>query len=382
VLHALTDSLWVELGETGLGETGLGETPGVDLPALCEQITRATKIEMSLEGIYNWIVFLPSKVEPNRPVAVRYYGVFDDGRLKLRGLACRRSDMPEFVKKAQREMLGVVAKARTLEERSGLIEQAELILKERIVELQQQLVDPQELLVKRTMTKDVDAYSVETRTAIAARQLKDAGVKTHAGERVRYLITNARAKERSTRVRAEEIEQGKGYDAEEYVKILKSAAAEIIYPQSVSTSLEFFSCFISYSSKDQRFAERLYDDLRKQEIRCWFAPEDLRIGERLRTGIDESIRRYDKLLLVLSKNSISSDWVEKEVETALERERSQKQVVLLPIRLDDTVMEIKSGWPADIRRARNIGDFRQWEMAAAYEKALARLLRDLKREKS
>jgi hypothetical protein len=45
-------------------------------------------------------------------------------------------------------------------------------------------------------------------------------------------------------------------------------------------------------------------------------------------------------------------------------------------------MEIKSGWPADIRRARNIGDFRQWEMAAAYEKALARLLRDLKREKS
>ena len=71
--------------------------------------------------------------------------------------------------------------------------------------------------------------------------------------------------------------------------------------------------------------------------------------------------RYDKLLLVLSKNSISSDWVEKEVETAMERERSQKQVVLLPIRLDDTVMEIKSGWPADIRRARNIGDFRQWE---------------------
>lgn len=374
VLHALTDSLWIRLDET----------PGVDLPALCEQITRATQIEISLEGVYNWIVFLPSKVESNRPVAVRYYGVFDDGRLKLRGLACRRSDMPEFVKKAQREMLRVVAKARTLEERSGLIEQAELILKERIVELQQRLVDPQELLVKRTMTKDVDAYSVETRTALAARQLKDAGVKTHAGERVRYLITDARAKDRSNRVRAEEIEQGKGYDAEEYVKILKSAAAEIIYPQSVSTSLEFFSCFISYSSKDQRFAERLYDDLRKQGIRCWFAPEDLRIGERLRTGIDESIRRCDKLLLVLSKNSISSDWVEKEVETAMERERerSQKQVVLLPIRLDDTVMEIKSGWPADIRRARNIGDFRQWEMPAAYEKALARLLRDLKREKS
>ena len=91
--------------------------------------------------------------------------------------------------------------------------------------------------MKRTMTKDVNAYSVETRTAIAARQLKDAGVRTHAGERVRYLITDARAKERSNRVRAEEIEQGEDYDAEEYVKILKSAAAEIIYPRSISASM-------------------------------------------------------------------------------------------------------------------------------------------------
>ncbi len=378
VLHALTDSLWVKLDRAA----------GVDLAALCEQITRATKIEMSLEAVYDWIVFLPSKVEINRPVAVRYYGVFEDGRLKLRGLACRRSDMPEFVKKAQWEMLRLVAKARTLEERSRLIEQAEAMLEERIVELRQRLVDPQELLVKRTMTRDVDAYRVETRTAVAARQLTDAGVRTHAGERVRYLITDARAKERSNRVMAEEIDQSKDYDAEEYIKILKSAAAEIIYPRPVTAyDLSYFSCFISYSSKDQRFAERLYDDLRKQGIRCWFAPEDLRIGERLRTGIDESIRKYDKLLLVLSKNSISSDWVEKEVETAMERERiererGQSQAVLLPIRLDDTVMEIKSGWPADIRRARNIGDFRQWENLAAYEKSLKRLLRDLMAKKS
>ena len=373
VLHALTDSLWVKLDED----------VSVDLRALCEQITRATKIEMSLEGIYNWVVFLPSKVEIDRPVAVRYYGVFDDGRLKLRGLACRRSDMPEFVKNAQWDMLRAVAKARTLEERSRLVREAELMLEERAAELREHAVDPQELLVKRTMTRDVDSYRVETRTAVAARQLKDAGVKTHAGERVRYLITDARAEERSSRVMAEEIEQVKDYDAEEYVKILKAAASEIIYPRPVpddGASVEFFSCFISYSSKDRRFAERLYDDLRKQGIQCWFAPEDLRIGERLRTGIDESILKCDKLLLVLSKDSISSGWVEKEVETAMERERGQSQVVLVPIRLDDTVMEIKSGWPADIRRARNIGDFRQWGNPAAYEKALKRLLRDLRRE--
>jgi DNA polymerase-2 len=378
VLHALTDSLWIKLTETTEAE----------LLALCERITQATKIEMSLEGIYKWIVFLPSKVDNTRPVAVRYYGVFTDGKLKLRGLACRRSDMPEFVKAAQWEMIRAVAKAATLEERFELIQQAELILRERIDVLEQGVVDPQELLMKRTLTRDVEEYKVETRTALAARQLKRAGVRTHAGERVRYLITDARAKDKANRVRAEEIDRGKGYDAEEYIKILKAAAAEIIYPQPVLTrpdaaerSSEFFSCFISYSSTDHKFAERLYADLQQQEIRCWFAPEDLRIGASLRAGIDESIRRYDKLLLVLSNNSISSDWVEKEVETAMEQERSQKRIVLFPIRLDDTVMEINSGWPADIRRTGNIGDFRRWENPAVYKKAFDRLLRDLKAEK-
>jgi hypothetical protein len=36
------------------------------------------------------------------------------------------------------------------------------------------------------------------------------------------------------------------------------------------------------------------------------------MGERFRIGIDESVRLYDKLLLVLSKGSVESQWVEKE----------------------------------------------------------------------
>jgi hypothetical protein len=55
-------------------------------------------------------------------------------------------------------------------------------------------------------------------------------------------------------------------------------------------------------------------------------------GPRFRVGIDEAIRVHDKLLLVLSKNSVASDWVEKEVETAMEQERRQKRTVLFPIR--------------------------------------------------
>jgi hypothetical protein len=140
----------------------------------------------------------------------------------------------------------------------------------------------------------------------------------------------------------------------------------------------FYSCFISYSSKDQKFAERLHADLQNKGVRCWYAPEDLKIGEKIRVGIDESIRVHDKLLLILSKNSMENEWVEKEVETAMERERRQKRVILFPIRLDDAVLGAESGWAADVRRSRNMGDFRRWKSHDMYSKAFEKLLRDLK----
>jgi hypothetical protein len=97
--------------------------------------------------------------------------------------------------------------------------------------------------------------------------------------------------------------------------------------------------------------------------------------------IDEAIRIHDKLLLVLSENSVTSAWVEKEVETAFERERRQdNKPVLFPIRLDNAVMRTDQAWAADIRRTRHIGDFVRWKDHDAYQQAFQRLLRDLKAE--
>ena len=143
---------------------------------------------------------------------------------------------------------------------------------------------------------------------------------------------------------------------------------------------DFYSCFISYSSKDQSFAERLYADLQSQDVRCWFAPQDMKTGDEIRSRIDEAIRIHDKLLLVLSEHSIESTWVKKEVETAFEKEDQQERLVLFPIRLDDTVMQTSQAWAADIRRMRHITDFTGWEDHDIYQKALDRLLRDLKAE--
>jgi uncharacterized protein YjbI with pentapeptide repeats len=144
--------------------------------------------------------------------------------------------------------------------------------------------------------------------------------------------------------------------------------------------VEYHSCFISYSSKDEAFARRLYADLQQKGVRCWFAPEDMKIGDRIRPAIDQAIRLRDKLLLILSERSINSTWVEKEVETAFEEERKRGQTVLLPVRLDETVMETAQAWAADIHRTRHIGDFSRWKDRDAYQKAFERLLRDLKAE--
>jgi uncharacterized protein YjbI with pentapeptide repeats len=141
--------------------------------------------------------------------------------------------------------------------------------------------------------------------------------------------------------------------------------------------IEYYSCFLSYSSKNQDFAERLYADLQTNNIRCWYAPEDLYIGDKFPTRIDEAIRVHDKLLLVLSEDSINSHWVGSEVEVALEKERSQNKLILFPIKLDNGIMQTDQSWAIDIRRIRHIADFSQWKHYASYQRELKRLLRSL-----
>jgi hypothetical protein len=155
----------------------------------------------------------------------------------------------------------------------------------------------------------------------------------------------------------------------------------IKFARSLSAKpINFYSCFISYSSKDEDFAARLHNDLRVEGVRCWFAPEDLKMGDKLHEAIDGAIQRHDKLLLVLSEYSIESAWVEREVRAALKQEAEQKSLVLFPVRLDDAVTETTQQWAYNLRRTRNIGDFRNWREPNSYQKTFNRLLRDLKTE--
>jgi maltose alpha-D-glucosyltransferase / alpha-amylase len=140
----------------------------------------------------------------------------------------------------------------------------------------------------------------------------------------------------------------------------------------------FHSCFISYATRDSEFAERLYADLTYKGVKCWFAPEDIKIGEKFRQRIHDSIKSHDKLLLILSESSINSAWVEEEVESALEVERRQGSLVLFPVRIDETVIDSQKAWAASLRNMRHIGDFSHWKEHDMYVKSLARLLKDLR----
>jgi hypothetical protein len=137
--------------------------------------------------------------------------------------------------------------------------------------------------------------------------------------------------------------------------------------------IQFYSCFISYSSKDHNFAQRVYDDLQDSGVRCWFAPEDLKIGDEFRRTIGKEIRLRDKLLIILSENSIQSEWVGDEVEKALAEEKGQGMLKLFPIRLDNAIFEAKEDWAEKIRLRCHIRDF-----SGDYARAFEQLLRDLK----
>jgi TIR domain-containing protein/pentapeptide repeat protein len=174
------------------------------------------------------------------------------------------------------------------------------------------------------------------------------------------------------------IYRSQGKIPESFLKKAGVPDSFIDYTRSlVGKPIDYYSCFISYSSKDDAFAKRLYADLQSNHVRCWFAPEDLKIGDRIRTGIDEAIRVHDKLLLILSKSSVASGWVEREVKTALAKERKEKRTILFPVRVDKAVFESLFDWATEIRHERNIGDFTRWKDHDEYQKVFARLLRDL-----
>lgn len=154
------------------------------------------------------------------------------------------------------------------------------------------------------------------------------------------------------------------------------------YSTTLKETDNYYSCFISYSSEDEPFVRKLHKDLSKNGVPCWYAPEDMKIGSSIRKTIVENIKTYDKLILVLSKSSICSRWVEFETENARSKADRTGQDVLFPIRIDNSIINSRRHWVTSIRDIVNIGDFTEWENPQSYRLALKRILYDLRIDSS
>jgi DNA polymerase-2 len=218
ILHGLTDCLWIQ--KTGMTEDAL--------QALCQEVSGATGVKLALEGVYRWIAFLPSRQNPERPVATRYFGVFADGRVKARGLICRRRDTPPFVRRAQEALLARLATAADPADLAGIKPELEEMAAGFRQRLQEGGINPQELVVTRVLSQPLEDYRVDTPTALALRQLQRAGVQIRPGEKVRYVHREHRGP-KELRVQAAPFLEGlEDYDTAIYLELLERAVVEVI----------------------------------------------------------------------------------------------------------------------------------------------------------
>jgi TIR domain/Pentapeptide repeats (8 copies) len=150
--------------------------------------------------------------------------------------------------------------------------------------------------------------------------------------------------------------------------------------------IQFQSCFISYSHRDEEFAKRLHSAMRGENLRVWFAPEEMKGGKKLHEQIYQAIEVHDRLLLVLSTESMKSEWVMTEIRRAKTVERAEDRRKLFPIRLVD--FETIQSWEcfdadsskdlATEVREYYIPDFSNWKDHDAFELEFAKLLTALR----
>jgi hypothetical protein len=146
----------------------------------------------------------------------------------------------------------------------------------------------------------------------------------------------------------------------------------------------FYSAFISYSHKDIDFVRRLHDKLQNSGVRCWLDRKDFKPGDDIHDAVDRGIEQQERVLLCASRHSLTSWWVDAELEVVFNKERAIMHetkchpVLLIPLNLDDYMFsaEWQSG-KRQVVRSRVAADFRD---PAKFEREFTRLLESLKRD--
>ena len=226
LVHGIVDSMWLRKPSATAEE----------YEELCSKISREFNLPISFEGIYKWVVFLNSKIDPRVPVLNRYYGIFQDGTLKVRGIDLRRHDTPGIVRQCQEEMLQVFSKANNSSEFKLLIPKALNVLERYATLLRKRKVPLEDLVIEKNLSKDPGEYTHKVPQAIAAQHLVKEGGTVHAGQRVNYILTHDWAGVPEKLALPPELaDENTVYDSERYIDLLCSSATNLLLPMGYTT---------------------------------------------------------------------------------------------------------------------------------------------------
>jgi DNA polymerase elongation subunit (family B) len=219
VIHGIVDSLWLKKENATMEE----------YRHLCRLITDEIGVPINFEGYYNWIVFLPSTLHPHVSVLNRYFGVMDNGKVKVRGLEVRRSDTPRFIYNLQMEMISVLASAHDSAEFTQKIPDVLRVVKD----YQQKLINGEvpvwDLIITKHLSKNPKHYRQHVSQVIAAEQLVKEGVEVHAGDNLNFVFTDSKNKRYHRRVLAEQlIDKDVHADTKKYLLLLYASAANLL----------------------------------------------------------------------------------------------------------------------------------------------------------
>jgi len=220
VLHLYVDGLWIE-------KPGAHLRPDYD--ALLEDIHQRTGLHIGLEGVYRWVAFLPSRVEPRISVANRYFGAFDDGSVKVRGIEARRHDTPRFIRETQLGMLDILAEGRDVAGFRQTVPDAIRYVRRRLHSLRTGQVALNDLVVTHRLAREPSEFVVRTAAARVAQQLTQAGVRLSPGESLRFVYVPGPEKARAWEL----VEGSPPYDPQAYIELLLRAVESLLLPVGV-----------------------------------------------------------------------------------------------------------------------------------------------------
>ena len=219
VIHGIVDSLWLKKENATITEYS----------ELCKEVSEKIDVPLNFEGRYKWIVFLPSKMHPNIGVLNRYYGVMENGEVKVRGIEVRRRDTPRFVYNAQMEMIKILASANDSKQFMEKIPATLKVVREYRQRLLNGDVPIWALIITKHLSKHPKKYKQRVSQVIAAEQLMKEGAEIHAGKNIRFLFTSSENKRHERRVKAEQlIEDGVNPDTRKYLLLLYASAASLL----------------------------------------------------------------------------------------------------------------------------------------------------------